>query len=128
MELATAASAVLVETHRVHSYAEGRGRCSDSVEGGVEVLVEYREEAVWELVEDRLRLTEIAVVSRAFVDCFGIPFFPLNRGGGFERISGCREEARSCYGVVSGWSRYREIMMTVKCKKEEERRCRLGVG
>ena len=81
MDLATAASAALVETHRVHFCAEGRGRCSDSVEGGVEVLVEYKEEAVWELVEDRLRLTEIAVVSREFVDCFGIPFFSLEPWG-----------------------------------------------
>ena len=84
MDLATAAFAALVETHRVHFYAEGRGRCSDSVEGGVEVLVECREEAVWELVVDRVRLTEIAVELRGFVDCFGSPFFPSNRGGGFE--------------------------------------------
>lgn len=61
MDLATAALASLVEIHRARSYAEGRGRCSDLAAGGVQVLVEYKEEAVWELVVDRVRSTERGV-------------------------------------------------------------------
>ena len=41
-----AALVALVEIHRDHFCAEGRGRCLDLAVGGVRVLVEYREEAV----------------------------------------------------------------------------------
>ena len=55
MLLVTAASVALVEIHRAHFCAEGRDRCLDLAVGGVQVLVEYREEAVWEPVVDRVR-------------------------------------------------------------------------
>ena len=46
MVLAMMALAALVETHRARSCAGGRDPCSDLAVGGVDVLVEYREEVV----------------------------------------------------------------------------------
>lgn len=69
----TAALVALVEIHRVQFCAEGRGRCLDLAAGGVQVLVEYMEEAVWELVVDRVRLTGTAVERKGFVDYFVNP-------------------------------------------------------
>ena len=75
MALVTRVLAALVETHRAHSCAEGRGRCSRLAGGGVQVLVEYREEEVWELVVDRAHWAGTAVERKDFVDWFGDPFF-----------------------------------------------------
>lgn len=74
MVLGRAAAGALVEIHRAHSCVEGRGRCSDLAAVGVQVLVEYREEAEWELVEDRVRSTVTAVERKGFVSYFGDPF------------------------------------------------------
>ena len=46
MVLAMTALAALVETHRARSCAEGRDPCLGLAVGGVDVLVEYREEVV----------------------------------------------------------------------------------
>ena len=42
MVLVSEALASLVETHRAHSCAGGKGHCSDSGVGGEQVLGEYR--------------------------------------------------------------------------------------
>lgn len=71
MVLVTGALAAPVGVHRIHSCAEGKGRCSDLAAVGVQVLVGYREVLVWELVVDRVRSTGTAVERK---DCFGNPF------------------------------------------------------
>lgn len=75
MALVRGALASLVEIHRAHSCAEGKGHCSGLVAGGVQVLVEYREEAVWELVVDRAHSTGTRVERKGFVGWFGNSFF-----------------------------------------------------
>ena len=77
MVLVMMALAALVETHRARSCAEGRDHCSDLAVDGVDVPVEYREEAVWELVADRARWVGTAVEEKDIVGYFEIPlFFP----------------------------------------------------
>lgn len=76
------ASAVLVEYHRARFCAEGRGRCLDLAVGGVQVLVEYREEVGWELVVDRARWTEIVVERKGFEGCCGNPSWGEAVGAG----------------------------------------------
>ena len=76
MVLAMMALAALVETHRARSCAGGRDPCSDLAVGGVDVLVEYREEVVQELVVDRARWVGTAVERKDTVGCFENPFFP----------------------------------------------------
>ena len=80
MDLVTGASASLVEIHRARSCAEGMGRCSNLVAGGVQELVECREEAGWELVVDRAHLVETAVERKGSVSWFEDPFFGCNGG------------------------------------------------
>lgn len=77
MVLVTATLAALVEIRRAHFCAEGRGRCSDLAAGGVQALVECREEEVWELVVDRARSTGTEVERKDFVGCFEDPSFPF---------------------------------------------------
>ena len=86
MVLVMMALAALVETHRARSCAEGRDRCSDLAVDGVDVLVEYREEAVWELVVDRARWAGTAVERKDIVGCFENPYFFFSTicGGRFE--------------------------------------------
>lgn len=80
----TATLAAPVEIHRAHFCAEGRGRCLDLAGGGVQVLVECREEAVWELVVDRVRLTGTAVERKGFVGYFGNPSSSAMVGAGLK--------------------------------------------
>ena len=61
MVLVTTALRVLVGGHRVRFCAEGTDHYSDLAAGDVQVSVECREEAVWELVVDRVRSAGIAV-------------------------------------------------------------------
>ena len=88
MVLVMMALAALVEAHRARSCAEGRDRCSGLAVDGVDVPVEYREEAVWELVEDRARWAVTAVEQKDIVRCFENPFlFSTICGGRYEVVN-----------------------------------------
>lgn len=87
MALVTRVLAALVEIHRAHSCAEGRGRCSRLAGSGVHVLLEYKEEAVWELVVDRAHSAGIAVERKGFVGWFGNPFFTARVGVDLKVVS-----------------------------------------
>ena len=86
MVLVSGALMSLVEYHRARSCAEGMGRCSNLAAGGVQVLVECREEAVWELVVDRAHSAGIAVERKGFVCWFEDPFFVVRVGASLKVV------------------------------------------
>ncbi len=111
----TGALAPLVEIHRARSCAEGMGRCSNLAAGGVQVLVECREEAGWELVVDRAHLAETWVERKGFVGWFEDPFFGCNGGGEFE--SG--QVVIYCVGVCKDALRHGVFIFFCSLESEE---------